>query len=136
MATQQRSGKPWSGTNKIPTISQFIDNLDKDKKERDKQVTTGGTGNVEVRNQDVMPHKNQERMKNAKEVSDPVTGRQVKISDVGEEYMDNALNPKVSYHETWILCMNIDDLADLSTEPEPGQRHHRRPRPVNEEPRI
>ncbi|KAK5086662.1 hypothetical protein LTR05_003830 [Lithohypha guttulata] len=96
MATQQRSGKPWSGTNKIPTISQFIDNLDKDKKERDKQVTAGGTGHVEVKNQDVMPHKNQERMKNAKEVSDPVTGRQVKISDVGEEYMDNALNPKIS----------------------------------------
>lgn len=102
MATQQRSGKPWSGTNKIPTISQFIDNLDKDKKERDKQVTAGGTGHVEVKNQDVMPHKNQERMKNAKEVSDPVTGRQVKISDVGEEYMDNALNPKVTYRETWI----------------------------------
>lgn len=94
-AQEQRTGKPWSGTNKIPTIGQFIDNLDKDKKNRDKQVEAGGKGHVEVKNQDVMPHKNQERIKDAKEVSDPVTGHQVMISDVGKEYMDNAVNPKV-----------------------------------------
>lgn len=95
---QQKSGQPWSGHNKIPTIGQFIENLDKDKKERDKQIADGTAPqqqDVSIKNQDVMPHKNQERIKNAKSVSDPVTGGQVMISDVGKEYMDNAINPQV-----------------------------------------
>ena len=94
-ATQQKSGKPWSGTNKIPTISQFIDNLDKDKKERDQQIAAGGSSHVAIKNEDVVAHKNQERMKDVKPVSDPVTGGQVMISDVSKEYMENATNPKV-----------------------------------------
>ena len=94
----QRSGKPWSGNNKIPTISEFVDRLDRDKKQRDAEVTAadGGSAGVQVKHQDVMPHKNQERMKDAKTVSDPVTGGQVMIADVGKEYMENADNPKVS----------------------------------------
>ena len=35
-------------------------------------------------------------MKNAKPVSDPVTGGQVMIADVGKEYMKNATDPKLS----------------------------------------
>lgn len=96
MAQQQKSGKPWSGQNKIPTIGQFIDNLDKDKKERDQNITSGQQQKIGIKNQDVtVPHKNQERMKDAKSVSDPVTGGQVMISDVGREYMENATDPKV-----------------------------------------
>lgn len=106
MAQQQASGKPWSGTNKIPTISQFIDNLDRDKKHRDQQVADGTQPqqqNIGIANQDVtVPHKNQERMKDAKPVSDPVTGGQVMISDVGREYMENATNPKVC--SPWSRC--------------------------------
>lgn len=97
-AQQQKSGKPWSGQNKIPTIGQFIDNLDRDKKQRDQQVASGThqqQQDVHVKNQEVMPHKNQERIKNAKAVSDPVTGGQVMIADVGKEHMENATNPKV-----------------------------------------
>lgn len=108
MAQQQASGKPWSGTNKIPTISQFIDNLDRDKKQRDQNVTAGTQPqqqNVEIKNQDVtVPHKNQERMKDAKPVSDPVTGGQVMISDVGREYMENATNPKVCLPRSTYCC--------------------------------
>lgn len=97
MAQQQKSGKPWSGQNKIPTINQFIQNLDKDKAERDKGIDSGSQQTpTNVKNQDAMPHKNQERMKDLKEVSDPVTGGQVKIADVGKEYMENADNPMVS----------------------------------------
>ncbi|KAK5944500.1 hypothetical protein PMZ80_003782 [Knufia obscura] len=91
-------GKPWSGTNKIPSVNQFLQNLDKDKAERDKQLDSGKgqQKHVDVKHQDAMPHKNQERMKDAKEVSDPVTGGQVMIADVGKEYMENADNPMLS----------------------------------------
>lgn len=91
----QKSGKPWSGTNKIPTINQFIENLDRDKKDRDKQLDATQKSQVKVKNEGIAPHKNQERMKDAKAVSDPVTGGEVMISDVGKEYMENATDPKV-----------------------------------------
>lgn len=95
-AQQQKSGKPWSGTNKIPTISQFVESLDRDKKNRDQALDAGSTQQkVAVKNEAVVPHKNEERMKGLKQVSDPVTGGQVMISDVGKEYMENATNPKV-----------------------------------------
>ena len=31
-------GQPYSGKNKIPTINQFLERLDRDKKDRDKQI--------------------------------------------------------------------------------------------------
>lgn len=104
----QKSGKPWSGQNKIPTINQFMANLDKDKAERDKQIDSGTQQKgLDVKHQDVMPHKNQERMKDAKEVSDPVTGGQVMIADVGKEHMENADNPMVSH-----TLLSIDLTSD------------------------
>jgi hypothetical protein len=30
-AQQQKSGKPWSGTNRIPNIKEFVERLDRDK---------------------------------------------------------------------------------------------------------
>jgi len=92
----QMGGKPWSGNNKIPTISQFVDRLDKGKSERDKNLDSSRQQHVDVKHQGAMPHKNQERLKDAKEVSDPVTGNQVMIADVGEEARQNAANPMVS----------------------------------------
>ncbi|KAK5093424.1 hypothetical protein LTR70_004784 [Exophiala xenobiotica] len=92
----QRGGKPWSGNNKIPTISQFVDRLDKGKSERDKNLDSSRQQHVDVKHQGAMPHKNQERLKDAKEVSDPVTGNQVMIADVGEEARQNAANPMLS----------------------------------------
>ncbi len=38
MAQQQRSGKPYSGANPIPNIQKFVESLDKDKRERDRQI--------------------------------------------------------------------------------------------------
>lgn len=72
-----------------------MDRLDRDKKDRDKQFDANAKHPVKIKNEDVVPHQNQERMKNAKPVSDPVTGGQVMISDVDKEYMSNATDPKV-----------------------------------------
>lgn len=95
-AQEQKSGKPWSGNNKIPTISQFIETLDKDKKNRDLQHDQAAEAqDARVTNEDVMPHENRQRLKNAKTVHDPVTGGQVMIANVGKEHMKNATDPKV-----------------------------------------
>jgi len=100
-------GKPWSGQNKIPTINELVDRLDRDKKERDKQFDADAKHPLKIKNEDVVAHQNQERMKNAKSVSDPVTGGQVMISDVGKEYMSNATDPKVrNLYLLPLLCSN------------------------------
>jgi hypothetical protein len=99
---QQKSGKPWSGTNKIPNIQEFVSNLDKDKAKRDKDIDQQvGASNKQDK---VTPHKNEKREEKGKTVTDPVTGRQVVIADVGKKYMKNVDNPQVSF-------LSIDSFA-------------------------
>lgn len=134
MANEHKSGQPWSGTNKIPTVSQFISNLDKDKKARDEKIAAGGAEHgVQVKNQDILPHKNAERMKDATSVQDPVTGGQVMISDVGKEHMDNAINPKVSNTKFGLSHSLLIMWTAISSKPEPGQAYYCVSRFIHEE---
>lgn len=91
---QQKSGKPWSGQNKIPNISEFVAGLDKQKANRDKEIDS----ELAASNQQdkVVAHKNEKREDKGKSVTDPVTGKQVVIADVGKKYMKNVDNPQVS----------------------------------------
>lgn len=91
-AQQQKSGKPWSGTNKIPNINEFVANLDRSKAERDKAIDQNGSASSSAQ---VTPHKNEKPKTKGKEVTDPVTGKQIVIADVGKEYMKRADNPMV-----------------------------------------
>lgn len=95
-AQQQKSGKPWSGTNKIPNIKEFVTNLDKEKAQRDKAIDAQGTGQQQAYHSEVTPHKNEKRKSQGKSVTDPVTGKQIVIADVGKQYMERADNPQVS----------------------------------------
>ena len=108
---QQKSGKPWSGQNKIPTINQFLENLDRDKKDRDAQVDaqskTAGSAETtpqksglfskkQTGGEEVADHVNRpSKTKNGKTVTDPTTGKQVIIEDVGKEFMKNVDEPMV-----------------------------------------
>lgn len=127
MAQQQKSGKPWSGTNKIPTVKQFVENLDKDKKDRDRQIdeqTKASHIPPEKTDQDkITPHVNEDRQKGGKWVTDPVTGNQVMIADVGQEFMKNVEDPKVSPSNTFPTP--IDMHLAFCTQPEPRQTDHR-----------
>ncbi|KAK7885383.1 hypothetical protein LTR67_010561 [Exophiala xenobiotica] len=94
-AEQQRSGKPWSGTNKIPTVNQFISNLDRDKAKRDQEIDSKQGGHAQY-SSEVTPHQSEKPKKEGKTVTDPVTGNNVIIADVGKEYMKRADNPQLS----------------------------------------
>lgn len=92
----QRSGKPWSGANPIPNIQQFVSNLDKGKKDRDAEIdartgkrTTGG---------DVVAHQNEKPSGNLKTVTDPTTGKDVQIEDVGKDFMKQVEDPMVVFN--------------------------------------
>jgi len=103
----------YSGHNPIPTINQFIENLDRDKKDRDREIDEarkakaaalqgqkkgqipppGAQGNTG----DVHSHEQHKYGKEGtqKTVTDPTTGREVVIEDVNKDMMENVKNPSV-----------------------------------------
>lgn len=97
---QAAPGGHWSGQNKIPTVGQFIQRLDKDKKARDQQIDT----DAQTRKQqglggpDVQTHQNEVKHHSGKQqtVTDPVTGNQVVIEDVNKDFMKHVENPTLS----------------------------------------
>ena len=93
MAQQQKSGKPWSGGNRIPNIKEFVERLDKDKADRDKGLDS--QNQTQQYSPEAMPHKSEAQKKEGTTVTDPVTGNQVVVADVGKEYMERADNPQV-----------------------------------------
>lgn len=115
MASQQQHapGGHYSGHNPIPTVKQFIENLDKDKAERDRQIDqqakegkgptpaqkglATSTGRDVTASSGAEPHKMQKRSIEGTEqtVTDPVTGNQVTISDVDKSMMSEVENPHV-----------------------------------------
>lgn len=94
----QKSNKPWSGANPIPNIQEFVQRLDKDKAARDKEIDAQNLSAPQDGNSTVQPHKNQPPQQKGKTVTDPVTGKQVIIADVGKEMMENVDNPQVTLH--------------------------------------
>ncbi|KAK7746974.1 hypothetical protein SLS53_002162 [Cytospora paraplurivora] len=80
----------YSGHNRIPNIKQFMENLDRDKKERDAKIdsTTSAKGEVQ-------PHAThaQKQGNNRRTVRDPVTGQDVEIDDVDKATVDATRDP-------------------------------------------
>ncbi|KAI9681383.1 MAG: hypothetical protein M1817_002666 [Caeruleum heppii] len=85
----------YSGRNPIPNIQKFLENLDSDKRERDRQIDEqqkvphgGGP----------RPHKPTAAAKpgTQKTVTDPTTGNTVVIEDVNQDYMKAVENPQLT----------------------------------------
>ncbi|KAK3711371.1 hypothetical protein LTR37_009751 [Vermiconidia calcicola] len=102
-AEQQHAGAGghWSGQNKIPTVGQFMERLDKDKKERDKKLDEEKKARAQQQKlggADVKAHKMEQRPagENRQTVTDPTTGKQVEIEDVNKDFMKNVENPILS----------------------------------------
>jgi hypothetical protein len=99
MAQQQHHpGGHWSAANPIPTIQKFVENLDREKKERDRKVDDELRIKQEAAPNfaDVSPHRQEKIVKrHTREVTDPTTGREIEIEDVGKEFMKDVKDPKV-----------------------------------------
>lgn len=95
-AQQQRSGKPWSGANPIPNIQQFVANLDKGKKDRDRDIDEQAAAK---KGGEVTAHQNEKASKKYKTVTDPTTGKEVQIEDVGKGFMQAVEDPKVGHRD-------------------------------------
>lgn len=95
MAQQQRSGKPYSGANPIPSIQKFVESLDKDKRDRDRQIDEEKKLHEQQHNGGITPHTNAPKQTGGKTVTDPTTGKQVVIEDVGKDFMQAVRDPQV-----------------------------------------
>jgi len=103
----------YSGHNPIPTINQFIENLDRDKKDRDREIDEARKAKAAALQaqkkgqipppdaqggaSDVNSHQQHKYGKEGtqKTVTDPTTGRQVVIEDVNKDMLKNVENPSV-----------------------------------------
>ncbi|KAH6640712.1 hypothetical protein F5144DRAFT_609655 [Chaetomium tenue] len=101
------SGQHYSGNNRIPTIKQFVESLDREKRERDAQIDSqrqqqrhqhtkigGHNDNGEVR--DHVPTNHRKAGKNRRTVRDPMTGKDVEIEDISSEHMKAAEEPMLT----------------------------------------
>ncbi|RFU28003.1 hypothetical protein B7463_g8327, partial [Scytalidium lignicola] len=76
-------GGHYSGTNPVPNVQQFIQNLDKEKKERDARHNRIDAMNKTKKQEEVKDHQALAHAKRSrKSVTDPTTGREVEIEDV------------------------------------------------------
>jgi hypothetical protein len=89
----------YSASNPVPNIHRFVENLDKDKRERDARIEA----QMKEKQSDVQDHKATENIGisgTRKKVTDPTTGRQVEIEDVNEDFMRAVEDPKVNITKT------------------------------------
>lgn len=89
------SGQHYSGANRIPNIKQFMESLDKDKKNRDAQIDANLKKN-KAAGTEVKEHKEGQAPrhgKNRRTVRDPVTGKDVEIDDIDSSMMKSAQDP-------------------------------------------
>lgn len=105
MATNSAAGGHYSGANPIPTINKLIESLDKDKKERDRQIDEAeklkkqhAAGGVPAAANAPAAHVNEKPVKkeSQKTVTDPVTGHQVIIENASKDTLKQVDNPTLS----------------------------------------
>ena len=113
----------------MPTINKFISNLDKEKRDRDKEIDRI---NKERKKQakagqdgDVQPHQETTHIKsNQKEVTDPVTGKQVVIEDVNKDMIKHVTDPVVRCYTICFQRLDFDSVhLAICAKCKPWQRH-------------
>jgi hypothetical protein len=92
------SGQHYSGTNRIPNIKQFMESLDRDKKNRDQKIDSEQQARSQINATGAQDHQQTDRKagKNRRTVRDPVTGKDVEIEDMDKNMLKNSDNPVVS----------------------------------------
>ena len=95
--TQKVPGSHYSGKNPVPTISKFLENLDKEKKERDRIIAEDNENTRRTRRgEDPIPHvSDSPRKGKQKLVTDPTTGGRVIIEDTKKDMYKHVKDPKV-----------------------------------------
>ncbi|KAJ5505877.1 C2 membrane targeting protein [Penicillium expansum] len=112
----RRVGEHWSGANPIPTISNFMQHVDAEKKERDRRIDEENKAKKETaarakaqkasgeqadqgdkKDGDVVAHKPREvSQAKMRTVTDPTTGKDIGVEDQDETSMETVKNPMLT----------------------------------------
>jgi hypothetical protein len=121
MAEQQQQHKPgghYSGANPVPTVKKFLENLDRDKAERDRKIDEENVvkQKASTSTTDAVPHKAQKMGVEGtqKTVTDPTTGKQVVIEDVSKAMMNQVENPQVRESSPILTLYSLIRLAQCA----------------------
>ncbi|KAM5470646.1 hypothetical protein MauCBS54593_003687 [Microsporum audouinii] len=114
MTTQKKPGGYWSESNPVPTIQQFVAELDVGKAERDKRIDEEARKNEKPPPSSAVPHRKPVPAHKSKGrvVTDPTTGAKVEIDDVGKEFMKAVKAPQLS-----VPNANLGLPTSLQTKP-------------------
>ncbi|KAJ2906907.1 hypothetical protein MKZ38_009770 [Zalerion maritima] len=114
-------GGHYSGAHRIPNIKEFVDSLDREKKERDAKIDANLSQNKHS-NDEVKEHEAEEKGKRGtrKSVRDPVTGRDVEIEDVNADFMKAVEDPYLS-----VPNANLGKDTTAKTEPTQSGEEYR-----------
>ncbi|KAL9025781.1 MAG: hypothetical protein Q9196_005456 [Gyalolechia fulgens] len=109
---QHHPGGYYSGKNKIPDIKTFVQNLDKDKRERDQRLDDART--ADQGKGEAKPHQVSKAGKEGtrKTVHDPTTQKEVQIEDVDASFMQAVENPQLS-----VPNVNLGKDTKVKTDP-------------------
>lgn len=111
MTTQKKPGGYWSEANPVPTIQQFIAELDAGKAERDRQIDEEARKKPTPQKQPTgaaVPHRKPvpKTKTKGRVVTDPTTGTEVEIDDVDENFKKAVRDPQVRFYPflyPWIV---------------------------------
>ncbi|KAJ6161139.1 C2 membrane targeting protein [Penicillium chermesinum] len=131
-------GEHWSGANPVPTVQKFIERLDHEKKERDRQIDEDDRKRTEAERQqksankgkksgqkpegseaegkegDAVTHKPREVSQHKiRTVTDPTTGKDIGVEDQDETSMEAVKNPMLT-----VPNANLDKPTDVKTSPD------------------
>ncbi|KAH7122328.1 hypothetical protein B0J11DRAFT_335917 [Dendryphion nanum] len=127
MADQQQQHAPgghYSGHNPVPTVKKFIENLDKDKAERDRKLDeqSATKQNQNTSTADAVPHRPKKYGVEGtqKTVTDPTTGKEVVIEDVSAAMMNQVENPQLS-----VPNANLQKPTPVKTDPTQSQEEYK-----------
>ena len=114
---QQHVPGHYSGQNKIPDIKTFVSNLDREKRNRDKDLDENHEAEQRRKargGSEATPHTPTKAGKEGtlKTVTDPTTGNQVQIEDVDANFMRAVEEPKLS-----VPNANLNKDTKVKTDP-------------------
>lgn len=121
-------GGHYSGTNRIPNIKQFMEGLDKEKRERDAKIDAQLKQNKSAGGEVKAHHDDQPKGNNRRTVRDPVTGKDVEIDDIGPEMMKAVEDPHVSPIDILLIGLELTLCSALRSQRQSRQGHHRQDR--------
>ncbi|KAJ4420727.1 hypothetical protein N0V82_004166 [Gnomoniopsis sp. IMI 355080] len=126
------SGQHYSGHNRIPNIKQFMENLDRDKKERDANIDSQTKQQQKQKpSSEVKEHQLSSRKpgKNRRTVRDPVTGKDVEIDDIDDSMLKAVDDPHL-----FVPNANLGKDTTIKTDPTQSGEEYRQAQDVTAPP--